>query len=191
MLRFQRNALAWHSSASIPTKIITVIAGAALIGLAAQVKIPLPWTPVPITGQTFAVLLAGILWGAQGGTLIISTYLLLGWIGIPWFAGAAGGTAVFAGITAGYLIGFIPAAYFTGFIYHHFAWARKLPGLVLVMACADLIFILGIGSIWLGCTTGIHNINHILAQGTLPFLSGDIVKIAAAAAIAQVFKSQK
>lgn len=188
MLIFQRGTITWRGNASIPIRLVTILAGAALIGLAAQVKIPLPWTPVPITGQTFAVLLAGVMWGSQGGALITSTYLLLGGLGIPWFAGATGGSAVFAGATAGYLIGFIPAAYFTGIMYNHFAWARRLPGLVLVMACADLIFILGIGSIWLGCTTGIHNITQMLTLGFLPFLSGDLIKAGAAAALAQLFR---
>jgi biotin transport system substrate-specific component len=136
--KLQKNSLAWRDDDSILMKLVMALVGAALIGLAAQIKIPLPWTPVPITGQTFAVLLAGVLWGAQGGALTTTVYLLLGGIGIPWFAGAAGGAAYFAGPTAGYLIGFIPAAYCTGLLYNRFAWARQLPGLVLVMTCANL-----------------------------------------------------
>jgi biotin transport system substrate-specific component len=188
--KLQKNSLAWRDDDSILMKLVMALVGAALIGLAAQIKIPLPWTPVPITGQTFAVLLAGVLWGAQGGALATTVYLLLGGIGIPWFAGAAGGAAYFAGPTAVYLIGFIPAAYCTGLLYNRFAWARQLPGLVLVMTCANFIFIHGTGMIWLGCITGIHDIAKLLALGTLPFISGDLVKIAVAAAVARSFRSR-
>lgn len=188
--KLQKNTLAWHGDSSILMKLVMSLVGAAFIGLAAQVKIPLPWTPVPITGQTFAVLLAGVLWGAQGGALTTTVYLLLGGIGIPWFAGAAGGAAVFAGPTVGYLVGFIPAAYCTGLLYHRFAWAKKLPGLLLVMVCTYFPFVHGIGMIWLGCITGIHDLTKLLAIGALPFVSGDLVKIAAAAAVARGFRSK-
>lgn len=188
--KLQKNSLAWHSDSSILIKLAMSLIGAALIGLAAQVKIPLPWTPVPITGQTFAVLLVGVLWGAQGGTLTTIVYLLLGGIGVPWFAGATGGAAVFAGPTAGYLVGFIPAAYCTGLLYNRFNWAKQLPGLLLVMICSNFLLIHGTGMIWLGCSTGIHDITKLLALGTLPFISGDLVKIVAAAAVARCFRSR-
>jgi len=91
--------------------------------------------------------------GSTGGALITTAYILLGGLGIPWFAGAAGGTAVLVGPTAGYLVGFIPAAYCTGLLYNRFAWARRLPGLILVMTCANFIFIHGTGMIWNTSTT--------------------------------------
>jgi biotin transport system substrate-specific component len=186
-----RHTQAWDNNAGFLMKLTMTLAGAALIGLAAQIRIPLPWTPVPITGQTFAVLLAGVIWGAQGGALITTVYLLLGGIGVPWFAGATGGAAILAGSTAGYMVGFIPAAYFTGLLYNRFAWAKRLPGLLMIMSAADLIIILGIGTIWLGWSTGIHDISKLLALGALPFISGDLVKIAAAAAVSQVFASRE
>jgi len=190
-LKQLRNTLAWDNNAGFLMKLTMTLAGAALIGLAAQIKIPLPWTPVPITGQTFAVLLAGVIWGAQGGALITTVYLLLGGIGVPWFAGATGGAAIWADPTAGYMVGFIPAAYCTGLLCKHFAWAKRLPGLLLIMSAADLIIILGIGTIWLGYSTGIHDISKLLALGAFPFISGDLVKIAAAAAVARVFKTRE
>ena len=186
MLKLPKDTLAWNGSASIPIRLATILIGAALIGLAAQVKIPLPWTPVPITGQTFAVLLIGVLWGAQGGALATIAYLLLGWMGVPFFAGTAG----LAGATAGYLVGFIPAAYFTGLFYNRFAWAKRLPGLILIMVCANFIFIHGTGIIWLGAAAGLHDLTKLMALGTLPFISGDLVKIAAAAAVARSLKSR-
>ncbi len=186
MRKFQNNVLAWHGSDSIIIRLVTILVGAALIGLAAQVKIPLPWTPVPITGQTFAVLLAGALWGAQDGALMALLYLLLGSIGVPWFAGGA-----LLGATGGYLLGFVPAAYCTGLLCRRFDWARRLPGLVLVMVFANFIIIHGTGMTWLGCVTGIHDISKLAALGTLPFIAGDLVKIAAAAALARGFMSRK
>lgn len=186
MLKFQKDTLAWKGNASIPIRLATILLGAALIGLAAQVKIPLPWTPIPLTGQTFAVLLIGALWGAQDGALAATAYLLLGWMGVPFFAGSAG----LAGTTAGYLVGFIPAAYFTGLFYNRFAWAKRLPGLILIMLCANFIIIHGTGMIWLGSAAGLHDLTKLLTLGTLPFISGDLVKIAAAAAVAHSFQSR-
>jgi biotin transport system substrate-specific component len=123
----------------------------------------------------------------QGGTLAVTAYLLLGWMGVPFFAGTTG----LAGPTAGYLIGFIPAAYFTGILYNRFAWTKRLTGLLLIMTLANFIFIHGTGLIWLGCITGISDITKLLTLGTLPFLSGDLIKITAAAAIARSFTTRK
>ncbi|NPV28959.1 MAG: biotin transporter BioY [Firmicutes bacterium] len=174
-----------RKTTALPVKLALSLLGAAVIGLAAQIKIPLPWTPVPITGQTFAVLLTGVLLGADGGFLSSALYLLLGGAGVPWFAGASGGLAALAGPTGGYLAGFIVAACFTGFMCDRYSFARRLPGLILVMLAANFILIHGPGLLWLGHATGTHSFRELLMLGTLPFISGDLVKIAAAAALAR------
>ena len=91
-----------------------VIGFALLTALAAQIVIPLPFTPVPITGQTFVVLLAGAGLGATAGAASQGLYVLLGAVGLPFYAGGASGWTVARGATGGYLIGFIVAAWIVG-----------------------------------------------------------------------------
>lgn len=177
--------LPWPSDGSLPMQLGLALLGAALIGLLAQVRIPLPWTPVPITGQTLAVLCMGALLGPKVGTFSAILYIALGGAGLPWFAGASGGWLAVLGPTGGYLVGFIPAACFVGYCCQRFTKARQLPGLVLVMLVANFIIIHGLGLLWLGYVSGIHSGTQLLALGTLPFISGDLVKIAAAAALAR------
>lgn len=180
-----QGVLPWPGDQNLAVQLGMALLGAALIGLLAQVKIPLPWTPVPITGQTLAVLCMGALLGPKGGAFSAILYIALGGAGVPWFAGASGGWIALLGPTGGYLAGFVPAACFVGCCCQRLRKARQLPGLVLVMLIANFIIIHGIGLLWLGCATGIHSLGQLLALGTLPFISGDLVKIAAAAALAR------
>ena len=95
---------------------LLVIAGSILIALTAQVSIPLPFTPVPVTGQTFGVLVVGMALGSRRGALAVIAYLMEGAMGAPVFAGGTGGAPILAGPTAGYLFGFVPAAFVTGYL---------------------------------------------------------------------------
>lgn len=173
----------WLKSAGLPARVALTLLGAGLLGLSAQIKIPLPWTPVPITGETLTVLVLGVLLGAGTGALSTVSYVLLGAAGIPWFAGARGGMAALSGVTGGYLFGFILAAFFTGFMYERCHRARSLTGMLTLFLVADFLLIHPAGLIWLGHVTGIHEPAQLLAMGTLPFISGDLLKIAAAAAV--------
>ena len=87
-----------------------------LIATLAQVKIPIPFTPVPLTGQTFAVLLVGAALGSKRGAISLVLYTLMGALGLPFFAGGASGLAYLSGPTLGYLVGFIAAAYVIGLL---------------------------------------------------------------------------
>jgi len=168
-----------------PATLLLSLLGAGLIALSAQVKFYLPWTPVPVTGQTFAVLLTGALLGAPGGGLSALFYLLLGGLGIPWFAAAAsGGWQVLAGPTGGYLWGFVISSSFVGYLTERFAWARQLPGMILVMLFANFVLIHGPGLFWLKVVTATSSWKQLLTIGLFPFISGDLLKIAAAAAVA-------
>src|ERR671926_1278243 len=93
---------------------LLVVGFSLLTAAAAQVVVPLPWTPVPLTGQTFAVLLTGALLGPRLGALAMLAYLAEGAAGLPFFRGGAGGVGHFSGATAGYLFAFPAAAYVTG-----------------------------------------------------------------------------
>ena len=106
------NIFAWRYSLSIPVKLVMALAMAGLTGLLAQVRIFVEWSPVPITGQTLAVLLAGVLLGRRWGGASMAIYAVLGAAGIPWFNGWTRGL----GATGGYLIGFILAALFIGYV---------------------------------------------------------------------------
>ena len=95
---------------------LLALGGAAFVGLAAQVSFHLGFTPVPITGQTFAVLLVGAAYGSVLGAASLSLYVLLGIAGVPWYSEQDHGWKVFSGATGGYIVGFVLAAALTGFL---------------------------------------------------------------------------
>ena len=99
--------------------VVAVVGFALLTALAAQITIPLGFTPVPITGQTFAVLLAGGVLGANRGALSMGLYVALGAIGLPFYAEGSGGWTAATGATAGYLVGFVVAAFVVGKMAEH------------------------------------------------------------------------
>jgi biotin transport system substrate-specific component len=180
----------WRSETSNANKLVMAFFMACVTGLMAQIVIPLPWTPVPITAQTFAVLLAGILLGRFWGGLSMIVYLVIGLIGVPWFTGMNGGIGVITGATGGFLIGFILAALFLGYFADKYINARSfMPMLgLLLFANFVLIYIPGlIGlSAWIYVVKGSEpGIWTLLAMGLLPFLVGDIIKIGGAAALAK------
>jgi biotin transport system substrate-specific component len=155
-----------------------VIGGSLAIAAAAQVRIPLPFTPVPVTGQTFAVLLIGALFGAKRGTATVMTYLTLGIMGLPVFAAAPPGPAALMSPTAGYLAGFVAAAWVMGTLSER-GWDRRPWSTALAMTIASAV-IFACGVLWLGRFVGWDN---VLQQGLLPFIPGDLVKIALATAM--------
>lgn len=154
-----------------------VIGGSLAIAAAAQVRLVLPFTPVPVTGQTFAVLLIGALFGARRGAATAMTYLSLGIMGLPVFSAAPPGPAALFSPTAGYLVGFVAAAWVMGTLSER-GWDRRPWSTALAMALASCV-IFAFGVLWLGRFVGWGN---VLQQGFLPFIPGDLVKIALATA---------
>jgi len=146
-----------------------------LIALSAQVAIPLPFTPVPVTLQTFAVILTGCLLGSGRGALAALAYVAEGTAGLPFFSGGTGGLAHLAGPTGGYLVGCVAAAFVAGLLVEG-GFARRWFGLLLSLAAADLAVFLP-GLIWLSAFTGA---DKAIALGFLPFVVGDALKIAVA-----------
>lgn len=146
-----------------------------LIALGAQVAIPLPFTPVPVTLQTFVVILAGCLLGSVRGGLAALAYLAEGCGGLPFFAGGTAGIARLLGPTGGYLVGMIVAACVAGVLVEG-GFARRWFGLLLTLLAADLSLFLP-GVIWLSAFTGA---SKAIALGLTPFVVGDVLKIAVA-----------
>ncbi len=165
-----------RNSVGLLYNVVTVVTGSVLIALFARVAIPLPFSPVPITGQTFAVLLVGALLGSRRGGLAVILYLLEGIAGLPFFAGGSGGLTRLAGPTGGYLIGFIVAAFAVGFLTER-GWDRRVWSTVLAMLAGNTI-IYAFGLPWLGHFVGLRN---VLSLGLLPFIPGDLFKLALAA----------
>lgn len=179
----------WRYELAIPKKLALALGIAGLAGLLAQVRFFLPWTPVPITGQTFAVLLAGVLLGRWWGGVSMASYAALGAIGLPWFAGWSGGVGILAGPTGGYIVGFILAALFLGYFTDKYIRSRSFLSMLGLMLFANFILIHGPGlvqlGLWIKATTGEPlTFRALLSMGTIPFIPGDIAKAVAAAVIA-------
>jgi len=145
--------------------------------LMAQLVIPLPFTPVPITGQTFAVLLTGALLGSRLGAVSMVLYVTLGAVGLPFYAGGAHGMQVVFGATGGYLLGFIVADFVVGRL-AELRWDRSLQRSLPAMAAGQAV-IYALGLIGLGLA--LHWPANLLQLGLTPFLVGDAIKLVAAA----------
>jgi biotin transport system substrate-specific component len=146
----------------------------------AWLAIPVPGSPVPITLQTFCVLAGAALLGGRWSTWAQAAYLVLGGIGLPWFAGSAWGAPVFFGATGGYLVGFVLASWLVGRLLA--STTRFQVWRVLLALCAGEAVILACGVTWLAVALHV-SWPAALAMGALPFLPGDAVKLAAAAAL--------
>ena len=158
----------WRESALI-------IAGCLLIALAAHLQVLLPFSPVPVTGQTFAVLFLGALYGSRRGPTTVVTYLMLGAMGLPVFAGGMAGLARFVGPTAGYLLGFVVAAFVVGSLSER-GWDRKPWTSAASMIIGNgIIYALGVAWLW-----RFVGWEAVLNAGVVPFLPGDALKIALA-----------
>jgi len=157
--------------------VLLVVAAAALTGLAAQWRIPLPFTPVPITGQTFAVLLTGAALGWQLGAAGQLLYLAVGALGAPVFSEASGGVEVIRGSTGGYLIGFVFAAALVGWMAEH-RQDRTFPTMFTAFIVGSTVIYV-FGAIGLMMATG-WPLAEAVEKGVVPFLLGDLVKAATA-----------
>ena len=188
----RKNVFERIQDASTITKIVLSFMMACFTGLMAQIIIPLPWTPVPITAQTFAVLCSGLILGKRYGCLSQILYIVLGVAFIPWFGEMSGGIDILLGSTGGYLIGFILTSYFIGAITEKYAEARNFKKMVVVIGAANfaLIYIPGLLglALWFYATQGtVIGIMDLLMMGLFPFVFGEIVKILGAASVSKIF----
>jgi len=157
-----------------------VVAGALLIYLTARVVIPVPGSPVPITGQTFGVLLVGGALGFRRGLIGVGLYVMLGVVGLPFFAEGRGGMSVIWGATGGYLIGFVIAGALVGRL-AELGWDRKIGGALGAMLLGSAV-IYAIGLPWLGMVSS-STPEETIALGLTPFLLGDALKLVLAAVL--------
>jgi len=173
----RRAVLADAIPGALAKNVALVVSGAVLTGLAAQLAVPIPGSPVPVTGQTFAALLVGAALGWQRGALSLALYFLAGLAGVPWFTGGASG---WAAVTGGYLVGFIAASALVGAL-ARVGGDRTPLRTAGTMALGNLV-IYAFGVPWLMVATGM-DLRAALVAGVLPFLIGDALKIALAAGL--------
>lgn len=159
---------------------VLVVAVAAITAVAAQVRIPIELSPVPITGSTFAVLLGGAALGPLRGSLAQALYVAVGIAGLPVFTGGASGWAYFTGATAGYLVGFVVASAVIGALARR-GMDRRVPGAGVAFAVGSVVIYL-FGVPWLMQVTGMP-LREAVVAGAGVFVVGDLLKAAAAAAL--------
>jgi biotin transport system substrate-specific component len=160
--------------------VVLVTLGVLFTALLAQVSVPVPGSPVPITGQTLAVVLTAAALGPVRGVAVQVFYILAALVGLPFYSEASGGFEVVFGATGGYVIGFIPAAYLIGLAAKHGADRNPLKSIPLFIAGQAVIFAVGVP--WLAVTTGM-TASEALEAGFYPFILGGLVKAAIAAGV--------
>jgi biotin transport system substrate-specific component len=157
---------------------VLVVAGTALLTLSAKANLPLPY--VPMTLQTLVVLMIGAAYGSRLGAATMIAYLAEGALGLPVFAGPIGGLAPLLGPTAGYLFGFVVAAYLTGWLSER-GWDASVPRLFVAMGIGHLV-ILGLGWSWLAF--GLHlGMDKAWLVGIAPFIAATLIKNALGAVL--------
>lgn len=158
--------------------IVLVVAGTAVLTLSAKMKLPLPY--VPMTLQTLAVLLIGTAYGWRLGVTTVIVYLAEGAAGLPVFAGSTGGLAPLTGPTAGYLVGFVAAAFITGWLSER-GWDRSVLWLFIAMGIGHIVILLA-GFAWLafGIKLGVEKAWQV---GVAPFVAASVIKNALGAVL--------
>lgn len=182
MMTLRRDAVA---GSPLVMDIVLSFGGALVIVLATQIAFNLPFTPVPITGQTFGVLVASMLLGRVRGVAAVCMYLAAGIMGVPVFANFSSVSAV-VGPSSGYLLGFLPMAYVAGLLAQK-GWTLSYVGAITTGLVAHTV-VLCIGALVLAAFVGIGN---AWAMGVVPFLVGDVIKSIAAAIIVRIALSRR
>lgn len=194
------NFFKWRYESNFAHKLALAFVFAGLTGLGAQLRIYLPFTPVPITGQVFFVLLSGVVLGKYGGASQL-IYVALGGAGLPWFAGMNSGWAYLTGVTGGYIAGFVLTAFIIGWFVDNFVRARGFAfqlslmffGIAAIYALGALQFYLVLASLpalqaKLLANAGFAALGfkEVVAMAVLPFIPGDVLKALAAVGTAAV-----
>jgi biotin transport system substrate-specific component len=172
--------LAFFPRSSLVTDVALVLAGTGFVALAAQVSFDIPGTPVPITGQTFAVVLVGASLGALLGLASLGLYLFVGALGAPIYAEGQHGWDVLTGPTGGYIVGFVLAAIVTGWLAQK-RWDRRFSSAVAAMLTGNVL-VYAVGLPWLAIDQDL-GFTDTMTAGLAPFIPGDLLKLYLAAAL--------
>ncbi len=164
--------------AALARDLLFILLGSFIVALSAQVAVYLPFSPVPISGQTFATLLVGAALGSRRGALALLAYVGQGAAGLPVFAAGKAGFVILLGPTGGYLVGMVAAAYVVGWLAER-GWDRHLLRAAAAMLAGE-VAIFGCGVPWLAVFLG-GDWQAAIALGFLPFVVGDAIKVALAA----------
>jgi biotin transport system substrate-specific component len=186
LLRY--NFFKWRYQLEVSYKMMLALGFACLTGLLAQVRVFIPGSPVPINGQTFAVLLSAVVLGKWWGGISQGMYLGIGLAGMPWFTGLNSGFMYLMGPTGGYLIGFVVASFFLGYCIDTYVKSRRYLPMFALMMFANFGIVFGFGLLqlygWLMVSGSVFDLWGLLMMGLIPFLVGDTIKIAVAAGAA-------
>ncbi|MGB8217330.1 MAG: biotin transporter BioY [Candidatus Methanoperedens sp.] len=176
------NFFKWRFESTFLNKMALALGFACLTGLVAQLQFYLPYTPVPVTGQVFAVLLSGVILGKWYGGLSQVFYAVIGVLGVPWFAGRTAGMEVLAGVTGGYIIGFIVASLVIGWFTDMYVKSRSFAGMFCIMLLG-IVMVYLFGAVQLAFVLGV-NAGKAIELGVMPFIAVDLYKALIASAIA-------
>jgi len=167
-----RHALVTKST--VATQAMLVTGGVAFLALLAQIALPIPGSPVPVTGQTLGVLLIGSSYGAALGSVTFLSYLLIGIAGVPVFAHQGAGLARLTGATGGYLVGMLLATYLVGYLSGR-KWDQRLQTSIFTMLAGSVVTFT-FGLIWLHSYTD-KSWSWTINAGLTPFILGEVIKI--------------
>jgi biotin transport system substrate-specific component len=168
----------WAKETDVFTKVLLIVGGVLLMAFASQLSVP--FQPVPLTFQSSAVILIGMAYGARHGAYVILAYLAAGFCGLPVFADYSAGPQFFVGPTGGYLLGFLPAVYLSGYLMKH-GWGHSLiTSFLAALFGAGVIFLFGV-MVLANFTGGWQN---AIAVGITPFLISEPMKLLVVAALA-------
>jgi len=172
----------WRFELGFVQKVLLAVVFAGITGLSAQLRFYLPWSPVPLTAQTCAVLISAVVLGKWWGGISQSLYLAIGLAGVPWFAGFNSGLGYVMGATGGYLIGFVLAAFLLGYLVDARVKYRRFTSMFGLMMVMNFAVIYGCGLAYLYFWSLAHgmavDLIGLLMMGAVPFtIAGDLVKI--------------
>lgn len=164
---------------------LQIVLASCFLGICAQIKIPLYFTPVPLTVQTAGVMFIGALLGSRKGSLAALCYLIQGWVGLPVWTGGASGFLYFMGPTGGYLTAYVVQAYLVGWLFErqNAPSLTKINGILLLSICVQL----GLGSLWLAQFVGIKN---CFMLGFYPFIPAEVVKACFVASYVKLIRNK-
>lgn len=172
---------------SLARDVVLVLGGALFTALCAQIVIPLGFTPIPITGQTFAVLVVGGALGSRRAIASQALYWLLGAIGLPFYADSSGGWSSATGSSFGYFVGFVIAAGIVGWYADHRNDRNFVMSLSAMALSTAVIYFFG--ALWLAHSIGVpvaSGDSNAISLGVAPFLAGDAVKLVLAAMVSPI-----